>query len=277
MTDDYTGSGPSEPLSSHPVFGSWAAAAQWTAGTVAFGNVIEDLADNITAFAEQERADSWRRVERPAAIGCVPWLNNDRIIDALAFLDGGVCVVVDKGGRSTRALPSLRPLWSRCLPGFDYLAVRDATGRVPVVGPYTPPDAFDRDLGPIRVAGWRRRAAPLLHAKLLVLGDVQTWEDDDNLETWGMNYRFTPKLAWLGSANWTGPAGRHLEFGLWTRDQALIDCVFRFLLDVVRYSEPLITGSDQPRPELEPVEWDDAAMIEASIASEPYDDEDDDR
>ena len=77
-----------------------------------------------------------------------------------------------------------------------------------------------------------------------------------------MQFRFEPKRAWLGSANWTKHASQHLEFGLWTTDAVLVERTYRFVLDVIRFSEPFDTATDHPEPELIAAEWDDAAPHE---------------
>ena len=119
------------------------------------------------------------------------------------------------------------------------------------------------ELGPVRAAGWRGDPqARLLHAKLLVLGDVIGYEDDEF--DLGVHFSFKPKKAWLGSANWTKGATQHLEFGLWTTDQTLVESTFSFVLGVIRFSEPFDTATDNPEPELVAVDWDEAAFAEAA-------------
>jgi phosphatidylserine/phosphatidylglycerophosphate/cardiolipin synthase-like enzyme len=122
----------------------------------------------------------------------------------------------------------------------------------------------------VRLAGWRGdRQAPLLHAKMLLLADAQGehWPDGDH-------WKFQPSRAWLGSANWTTAAENdHLEYGLWTDDEALVGQVAAFLLDLLMFSEPMDTGSDTPRPDLAAAEWDDEAFAEAMEHLRNHDDE----
>jgi hypothetical protein len=57
----------------------------------------------------------------------------------------------------------------------------------------------------------------------------------------------------------TQPGVRH-----WTEDPALVDGAERFLVKLMGSSEALDPESDHFNPELVPVEYDDAAMWEAS-------------
>ena len=75
-------------------------------------------------------------------------------------------------------------------------------------------------------------AAPLVHAKLLLLGEAGEGEGDFGEQV----LYFAPRKAWLGSANFTLNSRRSLESGL---------------EDV------------HPVPERIPVEYDDEAMREA--------------
>lgn len=110
----------------------------------------------------------------------------------------------------------------------------------------------------------------------MVLGDAIGW-DSDEWPDWGVHFRFEPKLAWLGSANWTKGAAQHLEFGLWTTDPDLVDSTFQFVVDVIRFSEPFDTATDHPEPELVAAEWDEDAFREAAaeMALDHGDDEGD--
>lgn len=256
-----------DPLASHHVFKRWAAASPWSAGTIAFGGVVDPLVDGVAEFARRPRKDTYRRWEHSAAVGCVPWMNNERMTAALASVDF-TCIVTHKGASDRRAAEVLQaqgnPIPIVYLPGFDDMAKPEPDGRRPIVVPSGLVGETVEQLGPVRAAGWRGdRRAPLLHAKLLVLGDAVGW-DSDEFPDWGVHFRFKPQLAWLGSANWTKGATQHLEFGLWTTDPSLVDYTFQFVLDVIRFSEPFDTTTDHPEPELVDAEWDEGAFREAA-------------
>jgi hypothetical protein len=254
------------PLSSHEVFKRWTAARPWSTGTVAFGAVVDDLVGGVAEFARRSRHDSHRRWEMPAAVGCVPWMNNERMTAALASM-GATCIVMDKGAGDRHAAEVLlaegRPMPSVYLPGFDEMAKPAPDGRRPIMSPWGLSGEIVEELGPVRAAGWRGDRRPLLHAKLLVLGDAIGWESDE-FPDWGLHFRFEPKKAWLGSANWTKGSIQHLEFGLWTTDPSLVEQSFGFVLDVIRFSEPFNTAADHPEPELIGAEWDEEAFREAA-------------
>lgn len=115
---------------------------------------------------------------------------------------------------------------------------------------------------------------PLVHAKLLVLGEAWGFDDDEGPD-FGLRTGFKPMRAWFGSANWTTASAEHLEFGLWVDEPTLVDHAFRFLLDLLTFSEPLDTNSDQPSPELVDAEWDDDAFAEYMAEFGHYDGEED--
>jgi hypothetical protein len=118
------------------------------------------------------------------------------------------------------------------------------------------------DLLNSRVAGISKSqpsAAPLVHAKLLLLGEAGEGEGDFGEQV----LYFAPRKAWLGSANFTLNSRRSLEFGLWTSDPSLLEMMRRFLTDLLSYSELLDSFDVHPVPERIPVEYDDEAMREA--------------
>lgn len=119
--------------------------------------------------------------------------------------------------------------------------------------------------GPVRVAGYRETAGRdnrFLHAKVLVLGATflsvfDTGEGEQE------ELGFAPWGTWIGSANWTAASVGHLEVGLWSEDPDLTRAALGFVSAVVGFSEPFGSPSDDPAPELRPVDYDDEAMAEA--------------
>jgi hypothetical protein len=117
---------------------------------------------------------------------------------------GATCIVMDKGAGDRRGAETLlakgSPMPIAYLPGFDVMAKPTPDGRRPIMSPGGLSGEIVEELGPVRAAGWRGdRSVPLLHAKLLVLGDAIGWESDE-FPDWGVHFRFEPKKAWLGSA-----------------------------------------------------------------------------
>jgi hypothetical protein len=244
-------------------------ARPWAAGTVIHGsNVLDDLVAGLRQHLARDWTASYgRRLEpRPAVVGCVPWLTDRDVVDALTAF-GQCCIVVDKQQpeyEGVRRLASQgRPISSAYLEGFDELATTDEEGNGPVIGPHSGlPEPMA--LGPIRVAGWQEAAdgsrRPMLHSKLLVVGVTTHYEDDEMFA--GDILRFRPVATWMGSANWTHSARQHIEFGLWSDDQQLVDHNYRYLLSLLAFSEPRGAATAGPEPELLSAIWDDDAFRE---------------
>jgi hypothetical protein len=201
-----------------------------------------------------------------AAIGCVPWMTDLVVAEALAAFDQ-CCIVVDKQQPEYGAVQRLArdgtSLSSAYLDGFDDLAPPDENGNPPVIGPYS--GRLEHvELGPVRVAGWKRAtdgsARPMLHSKVLVLGVTTYYEDDEMFA--GDVLKFHPKSTWMGSANWTQAARGHIEFGLWSSDPDLVLHNYEYLLSLLRFSEPRGATAIGPEPELVSAVWDDDAFRE---------------
>ena len=236
------------------------------ASTVAYHrDVLPDLVAGLRGLPALAAEGMPGRAEaRPAVLGCVYVLTSEDVIDAL--LDVDCCVIIDRQQTRLDAAHRLhaagRPLSSAYFPGFEDLRLPDADGGTPVIGPYSPfPNPLA--LGPVRAAGWARSSAhgdrrPLVHVKMLVAGRTWLWEDDFGQE----QHHFTPLRTWLGSANWTTFAPSHLEFGLWSDDPDLMAHNLSFLLDMIRFSQPLDSTTAGPEPELVTADWDDEAFRE---------------
>jgi hypothetical protein len=110
---------------------------------------------------------------------------------------------------------------------------------------------------------------PILHAKLVLLGEL-TWHED---EAYGLGemLRFEPERLWAGSANGTRSSRSSLEFGCWLDDPALLREALQFLTRVLRHSEDFDPDSADMVPDLAEPVFDDAAMAEAASWNEPED------
>jgi hypothetical protein len=150
---------------------------------------------------------------------------------------------------------------ARALPELRYLVMRE-DGETPVVGPSSP--LRTPQLPALRTVGYRKtgnRLVPILHAKMLLLGELW-WHDEDDF---GMadTIGFRPQKLWLGSANGTASSRANLEFGIWITDPALLREATRFLAGLLRHSEDLDPDVHDLQPDLVEPDYDDAAFAEA--------------
>lgn len=228
------------------------------------------VVDGLCEILDEHLAGKRRGV--PAAIGCVPWLDSEAVTDRLLALST-FCVVVDKG----TSFPGRLRNREKGFPNIALLRLRDMArsddGSAPILGPSSPMP--EHELGPVRVLGWHQQdRKPLLHAKMLVLGDLvlNVYGPDDSCgEEW---LDFEPRAVWWGSANWTRRSRSHLEVGFACDDPALLGEAADFVADVIAFSEPVESTCAGPEPNLVRVEFDDDAMAEAMREmAEPYDDD----
>ena len=137
------------------------------------GKVVDGLCNVIDEHPAAKR----RGV--PAAIGCVPWLDSEAVVDRLLGLTA-FCVVVDKG----TSFPGRLLNREKGLPNIWLLRLRDMApsndGSAPILGPSS--KMPEHELGPVRVLGWHSGRKPLLHAKMLVLGylAINVYGPDDS-------------------------------------------------------------------------------------------------
>lgn len=249
-------------------------------------DVLRGLVDGIDDYVS-ERQPRWeRRGSRmlgAAMLACSPWLDDSALIGALEKLSA-VNLMTRKPPAGTRDW-KLRPLREinehlhglpvRALRSLGHMAPK-VDGKPMIVGPYT---RFDDDLAlqPVRAIGYRDpegRLAPIAHAKLAVLGRMW-WHDEGPLGHVEDIIGFTAQRLWVSSANFTQNSRRCLEFGYWTEDKALVDAAEHFLVQLLGASEDLDATDDKLNPDLEAVEYDDVAMLEALADMSWEDDEDD--
>jgi hypothetical protein len=242
-------------------------------------NVLQGLIDGIDDFVH-ERQPRWERrtyrIGAPALLGCSPWINDEKLLDAIESLSSA-CIVTNKM-RNTQRLRALNETTSgiplRALSGLSHKAPKVA-GKPLVMGPY---DAIDPDLRvpTFRTAGYRTsdRSGPIVHAKLALLGNI-CWTDEDPLGGVTDYIWFSPKRLWVSSANFTYGSRQSLEFGYWTENTDLLSGVCRFLENLIGLSEDIDAPADTTNPDLADVEFDDDAMAEAAaeLVGEEFDEE----
>jgi hypothetical protein len=172
------------PLGGHKRFAHSTDPREWSGGTANFGSAIDGFVQGINDFAALPRPSGDRNWAGAYAIGCVPWMNHPEVVTALAGMDG-CCVVLTKNTdlRSARVLQQTgKPILSGYLRWFDEVGLLNEDGTPPTIGPYGMTPATIVELGPVRLAGYRgSKNLPLLHAKLLVLGDAIGYENDETL------------------------------------------------------------------------------------------------
>jgi hypothetical protein len=260
-----------KPLGEYELFKKWSGRPRtWGANGEARAWFGGQVVDGLCTGLDEHLAATGGR---SAAIGCVPWLTSQAVIDRLAALNS-LCVVIDKGIENQAAVSRLMSDDDDGFPrGFPNSAVAGLAGIVPsndgepvVVGPYTPREVTEHVIDPVRVLGWRKRDKrnPIVHAKMLVIGRIELV--DYGHPDYGTDERlkFRPMALWWGSANWTGGSANHLEVGFLSHDAELIDAATDFVADVIAFSEPLGSEWAGPEPNMLSYEVDDAAMYEAA-------------
>jgi hypothetical protein len=207
-----------------------------------------------------------------AAIGCVYRLTSQPVIDRLTAL-AACCIVIDKRSpRPSELIHCGRPFCNTDISGLEFTARSEEEAED--LGPWS--DLPCHHLGPVRVAGYGnpdRTDLPLLHAKMLVLGHLDTFSAP-GFEDIHSEQHFAPETVWLGSANWTAMAPSHLEFGLLCDDPALVEWAAWCVAKTIMLSESADSGCASPEPNLVHVGFDDDAMRALCEAAGPDFDDD---
>jgi hypothetical protein len=231
---------------------------------------LAGLVSGIDDFLAQARREPGFRSLGPAMLGAFMWLDDPELVERIAGFPYA-SVVITKQPRDRRQqarTDQLKPVLERC-PGFPADALPELgglvlrkDGKAPVAGPYSPhtPPLL---LPPLRTVGFRKtgdRLVPILHTKMVLLGELW-WHDEDDFgaaEVTG----FRPQQLWLASANGTASSRANLEFGTWNTEPALLAEATRFLTGLLRSSEDLDLDQDDLQPGLVEPDYDDAAFAE---------------
>ena len=244
--------------------------------------VLDDLITGVDQFQAAAAPRKSFRDIGPAMIGAFGWLDDPQLLNRIADYPHA-CVAFTK---QSRPIPSvrrnrLRNALDRCrgfpagsLPGLETVAFPDQSEQPPVIGPSS--NLRHPTIPGLRTVGFRKtgdRFVPLLHTKMMLLGDLR-WHDEDELGQPAEILRFRPRRLWIGSANGTAASRFSLEFGCWQTEPELLLQAQHFLTQVIAHSETLDPDSDNMNPDLVEIEFDDEAMIEAlREAGEFLDDE----
>lgn len=242
-------------------------------------DVLAGLIKGIDEYSSEVagRRLRWARRHGPVMLGAFMWLDDPQLLDRIAGFHRA-CVAFtkqrrmneEKKARFRDVLDRSRGFPAAALPELEWLLPRDDEGEVPVVGPSSPVPHVR--LPALRAVGYRKvgdHLMPILHAKLLLLG-VLTWYEDEEYGS-GEFLRFDPERLWVGSANGTGSSRSSLEFGCWLDDPVLLEHARRFLAEILAHSESFDPDSDGMDPELIEPEYDDQAMAEAASWDGPDD------
>lgn len=176
-------------------------------------NVLRGLIDGIDDFV-QPRQTRWRRQRSmgPAMLGAAMWVDDEELLTKLGDL-AAACIVVTKQERradkrkferliaANNRTPGM-PL--RLFSGLSGLAPK-VDGKPAVLGPTSPMDDYVmptiRTLGFRRVAGRGEKLAPIVHAKLALLGHL--WQHDEDGFGSADVMGFDARRLWVSSANFT--------------------------------------------------------------------------
>lgn len=255
--------------------------ATGSGGPAHFGpNVLQGLVEGIRLHREEQRRTRW--VWGTGVIACAMAMDDRELLAELRRCES-TCVIVTKQEQRRYGKEAFQRLEEHAAnaqglaqSAFSELAELAPTsnGKPVVVGPYGPP--LDGDVPAVRELGFRKvndKLVPIVHAKMALVGDM-CWTDEHPSGHVVDDIFFVPRKLWAGSANFTGSSRRNLEFGMWITDAALLKAARTFLLGLVAMSEPLRQGPDDMRPELAPVDYDDAAFIEYMREAAPCEDAD---
>jgi len=244
-------------------------------------NVLQGLIDGIDDFVHERQARWERRSHRtgaPVMLGCSPWVNDDKLLEAIEALPGA-CIVISKHPRTAggkAGADRLRELNERtngielrALSGLGDMAPKIA-GQPRLIGPYDEIHEEGASFSTFRTIGFRKAGdnrPPIAHAKLALLGNI-CWTDEHPAGYVDDYVWFSPRRLWVSSANFTYASRRSLEFGYWTEDPDLVSAVQQFLVRLIGASEDLDSAADAADPELARVQYDDVAMAEAAVTAQ---------
>ena len=239
-------------------------------------DVLAGLISGIDDFRAGAEREPGFRTLGPAMLGAFMWLDDPELVERIACFPHA-CVVITKQPRDPRQqarVDKLKPVLARCpgfptwaLPELRFLGPRLEDVSTPVVGPDTP-IIIRHQLSALRTIGYRKagdRLVPILHAKMVLLGELWRRGEEDPEFPDGMDFR--PQKLWLGSANGTASSRANLEFGIWVTDPDLLREATRFLGGLMAHSEVLDPDAPDMEPELVKAELDLEAFFPEAVVS----------
>jgi hypothetical protein len=187
--------------------------------------------------------------EATLVVGCVAWLTSEAVLRALAQVQHGVVIVVQKEdwwrpdvGAARASKRNVQSLY-RALKGMDRGAI-DWPGLIGNLNLLANPD-----IEPVRCVGnynrEKRPAFPRMHNKFLVFCQPEFFKTNGERTTFDPR----PYAAWTGSFNLTQNACRSLENALYVTDPNIVAAYYREWAQIEAISEPLDWETDWVQPE----------------------------
>lgn len=208
-----------------------------TAGDVTV--MFNDLADQLAALIRQH----------DVTVGCVAWLTNQTVLDALAERQ---CQIVlqkedflrpDNGLRGNRRWKNkLRKAYEACRFEYERNELPHPVRSLSV-------SEFPADVEPFRCIGYGNTSdsflKPIMHHKFLVFCDHETTGYDLPFPP----YRLAPRAVWTGSYNPTNRGSKSMENALVIRNDAIVTEYMREWSRSLALSEPLDWETEWVAPE----------------------------
>ncbi|WP_442113812.1 hypothetical protein [Pseudomonas sp. NUPR-001] len=196
-------------------------------------------------FREIEKVIVRKISSSEAVVGCVAWLTSYAVLDALAKLNGGCSIVLQKED-------FLRPDVDHT--PTSYKTVRQKYALLKALAPYSYGEFQKSTLEylddggeiadiAIRCVGYRRltgKVHPLMHHKFLVF-----------LKPEDCGYPPKPYAVWTGSFNMSVNATLSLENGLFIESEELANAYFNEWYNTLMISEELDWKVETPQPTIQ--------------------------
>lgn len=191
--------------------------------------------------------------EADLVVGCVAWLTNDRVIDALSKVQDGVAIVVQKED-FLRPDIGAGPRWKQKIRDmYGKLKMPHERYRFPgVVGKLVGNTGLHLD--PVRCVGrhnWSKDpACPRMHHKFMVFCHMGHLEYDGPRDRYDDPILpITPYAVWTGSYNFTQNGSRSMENALLIKDERIVQAYYYEWGQIEAISEPLDWACSDLDPE----------------------------
>jgi len=181
-------------------------------------------------------------------VGCIAWLTDFDILDALSEKDV-VSIVVQK---EDFLRPDMNIKWSmsyrdwalKLREKYENLPMRADRYDFPIVGRYSV--CSSPELQPVRCVGnynsEKKPAFPRMHNKFIIGGHMRTYEDLSGCQ-------FEAESVWNGSFNFTYNARNSFENAQWIRDRSVAGIYYDEWAQIMLLSEPLNWSNAWIEPE----------------------------
>ena len=207
---------------------------------MAYRRVPHTVGNITVVFADHARLLCDEIGKSQVVIGCVAWLTNNDVLNALQGREVGIIVQKEDWLRPDSAD------WSRQKQRYQYVLLTGIKDKFAFGGGYNYCGAPDMDaIMCCGILGTQQQMAARMHHKFLVFGHYVTTEE---LVPGGNEYgepdtiemtTFHPQAVWTGSFNITHNATQSLENALLIRDPAIAALYTIEWLTVLGLSEPL--------------------------------------